>query len=301
MLGGTSLTMPPLPPTPPSPEYCSKLEIKNIYGAGNEAEQDGDVNLILGCVDGMENVYGGAKNAHIAGGVNLTITSGHFTNVFGGNDQSGTIQGAIKLNIEETGCDPVTIDNLYLGGNLAPYSVYGYKDVSGVPTARTSMSDGEALNPPASPYSESQLYRDPEMNVISCTHIMNVYGGGYGSTADLYGSPTVNINMIKGNQAGLTATLPESYGDIPNITGSDAAVDGFISRTINDDIGTKPQSFQFLIIATAVIATIDSHTGNTIQIVAEALHGLVYLLSQFTGRRHDDTINGIFGKSTIVE
>ena len=238
VLGGTSLTMPPLPPTPPSPEYCSKLEIKNIYGAGNEAEQDGDVNLILGCVDGMENVYGGAKNAHIAGGVNLTITSGHFTNVFGGNDQSGTIQGAIKLNIEETGCDPVTIDNLYLGGNLAPYSVYGYKDVSGVPTARTSMSDGEALNPPASPYSESQLYRSPEMNVISCTHIMNVYGGGYGSTADLYGSPTVNINMIKGNQAGLTATLPESYGDIPNITGSDAAVDGFISRTINDDIGT---------------------------------------------------------------
>ena len=240
--GGTSMNMPPLPPTPPSPEYCSKLEIKNIYGAGNEAEQDGDVNLVLGCVDGMENVYGGAKNAHIKGGVNLTITSGHFTKVFGGNDQSGTIQGGIKLNIEETGCEPITIDNLYLGGNLAPYSVYGYKNTgteeSPLLVARTGMSDGVAYNPPASPYSESQLYHDPELNVISCTHIKNVYGGGYGSTANLYGSPTVNVNMVKGNQAGLTVALPESYAEIPNITGSGDAVDGFITRTINDDIGT---------------------------------------------------------------
>ena len=198
--GGTSMTM---PESGGYTDYscCDKRDIKQIYGAGNEAEQDGGVTLVLGCVDNMDYVYGGAKNANVKGGVDLVVTSGHFKGVFGGNDTSGSIQGPITLTIEETGCDPLIIDNLYLGGNLAPYSVYGYKDYNGTLVARTGMNDGVAVNPPASPYSGTQLYRDPILNVVSCTNIGNVFGGGYGAGATMYGSPMVNINMIPGDYA----------------------------------------------------------------------------------------------------
>ena len=42
------------------------------------------------------------------------------------------------------------------------------------------------------------FYGQPELNIIAATRIGQVYGGGYGSNAIVYGSPTVNINMIKG-------------------------------------------------------------------------------------------------------
>lgn len=206
------------------------LDIKETYGAGRNADMDGSVNMILGCVSGLDAVYGGARAANIKGGVTLTITSGTFNQVFGGNNESGTIQGPIKVYIEETACDPVNISELYLGGNQAAYSVYGYKDVEGVLVARTSMDDGTAVGN-ATPYSESQLYADPELNIISCTSIGNAFGGGLGSTAVMYGNPIVNVNMIPGDHAqeGAPGTVGNVYGG-----GSAANVNG--NTTVN--VGT---------------------------------------------------------------
>ena len=199
--GGTSVTMPEKDPTYTSDDCCNVRDIKEIYGAGNQAEQDGAVTMILGCVNNMDYVYGGARAANVKGGVDLVVTSGHFRGVFGGNDQSGTIQGPITLTIEETGCDPLVIDNLYLGGNQAAYSVFGYKDESGTLKPRSSINDGTAVNPPKTSYSEAQLYRDPILNIISCTSIGNAFGGGLGSGAVMYGNPSVNVNMIPGDFA----------------------------------------------------------------------------------------------------
>ena len=67
----------------------------------------------------IDEVYGGAENADVNGHVELTITSGNFRKVFGGNNRGGIIMGHIKVNIEETGCIPINIDELYLGGNQA--------------------------------------------------------------------------------------------------------------------------------------------------------------------------------------
>ncbi len=220
--GGTTITMPDKASyVAEGLSCCAVRDIKNIYGAGNEADQDGTVTLIVGCVDNMDYVYGGARNANVKGGVDLVVTSGHFKGVFGGNDQSGTIQGPITVTIEETGCDPLEIDNLYLGGNLAAYSIYGYKQDGENLVARTSISDGVAVNPPASNYSETQLYRDPILNVVSCTSIGNVFGGGYGTTATMYGSPTVNINMIPGKYGADTNSdgEPDALGTIGNVYG----------------------------------------------------------------------------------
>ena len=207
--GGTNVSMPQKPTGSTTPEYCAALDVKEIYGAGQNAEQDGGVTMILGCITGLENVYGGAKDANVKGGVDLIVTSGHFNKVFGGNDTSGTIQGPINVTIEETGCDPVTINELYLGGNNAAYSVYGYynngteESPNYQPRSSISEHTETAVGAPTSAYSETQWYADPVLNVVSCTSIGNVFGGGYGSGATMYGSPTVNINMIPGEYASL--------------------------------------------------------------------------------------------------
>ena len=197
--GGTSVTMPDKSLYPSPYNCCEMRDIKEIYGAGNEAEQDGAVTLIIGCVDNMDYVYGGARNANVKGGVDLVVTSGHFLGVFGGNDTAGSIQGPITVTIEETGCDPLVIDNLYLGGNKAPYSVYGYKKVGDNLVARTK-AEYDALTADQKT-AEGLPYADPVLNVVSCTSIGNMFGGGLGSGAIMYGSPTVNINMIPGEYA----------------------------------------------------------------------------------------------------
>ena len=210
--GGTSVSMPEATPYPaPTFDCCTVRDVKEIYGAGNEAEQDGAVTMILGCVDNMDYVYGGARNAHVKGGVDLVVTSGHFKGVYGGNDTSGSIQGPITVTIEETGCDPLIIDNLYLGGKDAAYSVYGYKN-TGTPeepvlVARTK-AEYEALTPEQKT-AEGLPYDAPVLNIVSCTRIGKesgedlggAFGGGYGVGATLHGNPTVNVNMIAGKYA----------------------------------------------------------------------------------------------------
>lgn len=109
----------------------------------------------------------------------LTISGGHYSKVFGGNNISGRIFGSITVNIEQTGCLPIVIDELYGGGNQAPYSVFGYD-------GNTIREDGE------------RQYADPVINIISCDTIRKVFGGGYGEGALVVGNPHININMIKG-------------------------------------------------------------------------------------------------------
>lgn len=161
------------------------LDVTKLVGAGKNADIDGDAILILGCMPEtkIDQVFGGADNANVNGNVELTITSGNFGQVFGGNNESGIINGHIILNIEETGCRAINIDELYLGGNRAAYSVYGYND------DKSCKTEGNIL------------YDDPVLNVISCTHIGQVFGGGLGAGAVMYASPTVNINMIPGRYA----------------------------------------------------------------------------------------------------
>ena len=121
----------------------------------------------------------------------LNITNGQYRQVFGGNNIGGQVNGAITINIEETGCQPIIIGELYGGGRKAPYSVYGYKfEGTGddkVLKPRTSMQDDGTG--PATPFD------DPTINIKSFTSIGNVYGGGLGVEAEMVGNPHVNINV----------------------------------------------------------------------------------------------------------
>ena len=140
--------------------------VDEAYGGGKSAPMDGAANLIMHCIPGLKAAYGGAEEANINGDVKLTITNGNFDRVFGGNNVSGTITGKIEVNIEETGCKPIIIGQLYGGGNQARY-------------------DG--------PENEG-----PTLNVRSFTSIGDIFGGGYGKTAVVTGNTTVNISVTEG-------------------------------------------------------------------------------------------------------
>ncbi len=154
------------------------FHVDEAYGGGKSASMDAEAKLLMACIPGLDAVYGGAEDADIHGDVELTITNGTFDRVFGGNNKSGQINGSITVNIEEVGCRPIIIGELYGGGNLAPYSIYGYN------------TDGTPKESGANPSD------DPEVNVKSFTSIGTVYGGGYGAQAVMVGSPTVNINEV---------------------------------------------------------------------------------------------------------
>ena len=115
--------------------------------------------------------------AYINNNIILNITSGTFGRVFGGNNLGGEINGTITVNIEETGCHPVIIGQLYGGGNEAAYTA-PWKDDDDHSKGR---KDG------------------PTLNIKSFTSIGEVFGGGYGQTATVTGDTYVNINEVTGD------------------------------------------------------------------------------------------------------
>ena len=184
--------------------------VDEAYGGGKSAPMDAEAKLLMACIPGLNEVYGGAEAADIHDDVTLTITNGNFNRVFGGNNISGTISGKITVNVEETGCRPVIIGELYGGGNLAAYSKYGYNDDG------TPKESGE--NPSD----------DPVVNVRSFTSIGAVYGGGYGTGARMIADPTVNINESVGT--------PDTYP-----TTGDYDDNGFKGKTIKFDEGKSTE------------------------------------------------------------
>ncbi len=175
-------------------EFC----VDEAYGGGKSAEMDAEAQLLMACIPGLEAAYGGAEAADVRGNVTLNITNGTFDRVFGGNNLSGTINGSITVNIEEIGCRPIKIGELYGGGNQAGYSVYGY-NANGTPKE-----------------SGTKIYEDPQVNVKSFTSIGKVFGGGYGNGATMVGNPTVNVNEVYGKW----------YNDDTSVVGEDAKTSG---------------------------------------------------------------------------
>jgi hypothetical protein len=218
-------------------EFC----VDEAYGGGKSAPMDAEAKLLMSCIPGLQAAYGGAENADIHGNVELNITNGTFDRVFGGNNLSGTINGSITVNIEEIGCRPLKIGELYGGGNEAGYSVYGYD------------SDGKPIETGTTP-----LYKDPQVNVMSFTSIGNIFGGGYGSGATMVGNPTVNVNVTNGkyyNQdvsvVGENVKTPGNYpipshaidkiGAINNVFGGGNAAKVIGNTTVN--IGTLEEVY----------------------------------------------------------
>ena len=253
--------------TNPDGSTC-ELVVEKIVGAGKYADVDGDVNMTLSCQPNkkVNELFAGADEANVNGNITLNITNGHFGNVFGGNNLGGAVKGKITVNVEETECQPIKIDNLYLGGNQAAYSVYGYYEseeihpVTGKKILKPRTAEMHAITDPtaegykapvtnpATDDTHSFPYAQPELNIISCTYIGNVFGGGLGAPAKMYANPTVSVNMVPGAHAatavpammtelGLdvskTAANPDKLGIIRNVYGGGDAADICGNTTVN--------------------------------------------------------------------
>jgi len=187
---------------------CCAFLVDEAYGGGKSAPMDAEALLHMACIPGLKAAYGGAQEADIQDNVTLNITNGKFNRVFGGNNLSGTIRGSITVNIEETGCRPIIIGELYGGGNQAGYSKYGYKKQTvkkpnpDNPEEEIDVDIWVPIENPNDPEAlkGNNIYKDPVVNVKSFTSIGEVYGGGLGSTATMVGSPHVNINVAVGDK-----------------------------------------------------------------------------------------------------
>jgi len=188
-------------------DFC----VDEAYGGGKSAPMDAEAKLLMSCIPGLKAAYGGAEAANIEGDVTLNITNGNFDRVFGGNNKSGRIGGTITVNIEETGCKPVIIGQLYGGGNQAPYTA----------------PEGE---------------HGPTLNIKSFTSIGEVYGGGYGEGAVVTGDTYVNINEVVGDKSSQDEFMKETVADVTDpatqTTGTDkVSKNTGVTKTFKDGDG----------------------------------------------------------------
>ena len=247
-------------------DFCSDLNVGHIYGAGSHADVQGDVNITLGCMpeDFVAAVYGGAEEATIEGDVTLTVTSGKFGRVFGGNNKGGDIQGSINVIVNEHGCKPLIIGELYGGGNAAPYSIYGCtKDDKGNWTAKTEGTD----------YTEGKDHAI-EVEVLACTSIGKVFGGGMGATAKVIGNTRVYISMMKGfvdTDGNGVEEKQDTIGVIGKVFGGGGLAD-VIGNTLVD------------------IGTADASEENGVNIIS----GQKYLNPE-TGALNENITAGVYG------
>ena len=209
------------------------MKIGEVYGGGNfAAGKAGTINI--GCTgdlvalgsgehygvdqEGIRYVYGGANQANISNDILLNINSGIVENVFGGNNQSGSISGNITVNIDSTGTCGWYVGNVYGGGNQATYGSANSNypqvninnglvsgDVFGGGLGSTGTAGQVTGNPQVvvngakarvngGIYGGGSLATTVGNPVVTLTNgaLTNVYGGG--KAADVNGAPTVNIN-----------------------------------------------------------------------------------------------------------
>ena len=195
------------------------MKVGTSYGGGKNAYSDADAEVSADCAKGVEEMFGGSRDADFDGNINLTITNGSsLKRVFGGNNTSGAVNGSITVTIEEGGCEPIRIEELYLGGFLAPYSVYGYEKNEDGSYKTESVKYLDENNVEQTKLQRiplengTRLYNDPRINVISATYIGNIFGGGY--QAKLVGNPHINVNMENGK---ISEDYRSSYSGTPAI------------------------------------------------------------------------------------
>ena len=223
-------------------DFC----VDEAYGGGKSAQMDAEAILHMACIPGLKEAYGGAEAADIQGSVTLNITNGTFGRVFGGNNLSGTIRGSIKVNIEETGCKPIIIGELYGGGNQAGYSKYGYIEKT-VTITDENNQDKQVKKwmplgaDPNDDLPDDPLFDDPEVNIKSFTSIGEVYGGGFGESAVMVGSPHVNINVTADGDSDAQNYYKVTFDDDENESTAEVPVyvSNYEEETIKIDEG-KP-------------------------------------------------------------
>ncbi len=195
-------------------EGTCTMDVAELYGGGKKAPgKAATINITCTGESGkIDDVYGGAHMADLVGDITLNIHGGNIGNAFGGNNESGLIRGAVKVVVDwDDECTNNSLNNVYGGGNVAHYSVYGYNDDG---TSKQKADD----NP--------RLFEDPVIEIRNCTISYNVFGGGLGETAVVTGNPQVKIGIFEGEEHQNTTDHHVLINESAYGGGSQAAVEG---------------------------------------------------------------------------
>ena len=182
------------------------IDITELYGGGNKAPvkkhdntyiASSDITInITSCDAKIASLFGGAKEADYEGDISLTITKGNFQNVFGGNNQGGSITGTITVLVDSTGTEcPLKVDNVYGGGNEAAYE----------PATATATT--------------------PVVNVVNGTVRNAVFGGGLGAAAKITANPSVTIGGTGAKHAIVGGTRIDGTKGDGNVYGGGSQAD----------------------------------------------------------------------------
>ncbi len=228
------------------------MEINEMYSGGNKAElrdmgnnwiAPGNINVSTDCSTKINYLFGGARMADYGGGdITLTVNGGVYRqifggnnldgeisgnvtvnflggkaeDIFGGNNMGGTVLGTITVNIDSTSntCTPhFYVENVYGGGNQAPYS--------------------------------HAAGNYPEVNVKNGTVQQDVYGGGLGAGATVTGSPKVTVGVSDTGKRALVLGNVFGGGNAAAVAGStevNISYDSYIKHNVYGGGNAAPVS-----------------------------------------------------------
>ena len=146
------------------------VKFGNFYGGANQASITGNVTTTIKGGT-YRQIFGGSKSADITGNVTVNFNGGTVGNLFGGNNTSGEISGTIVVNVEKNSECGFSIDYVYGGGRDAAYGDGGHN--------HGNYPQVNIIHTGANTATEKVVY--------------DVFGGGLGTGAQVYGNPQVNI------------------------------------------------------------------------------------------------------------
>ena len=231
--------------------------IEQLYGGNNLAAstRPGNITLNMPCYGNqpykVDNLYGGSRNADFNGNITLNVDGGEYDYIFGGNNLGGTVSGNVTLNLFGG-----TINEAAFGGNNAGGNVQGKITVNlfeqSCPLTVHNIYGGGQL----AAYTPTTLGAYPEVNLIRGTVSKktdgtggNVFGGGLGSTAIVASSPVVNVGYDDASMASLVSDLIYEgntfttanvvvQGDVYG-GGEEAAVNGSIAVNVRKEVSVQ--------------------------------------------------------------
>lgn len=213
--------------------------VNNAYNGGNSAGIAGDTTVreihSIGAI--INNLFGGAN---VTGDINFTnvyvSNNSKIGNVFGGGNQARIVR-TTNVNIE----DSTITENVYGGGNQATVDSYTTVNISssniknvygGGNAGAVRASTGNATNVNISKQStiENSVYgggcsaaiSSNSSIIIENSTIKNVYGGGEGENATVFGNTDVLLNGIEVEGETPKVTIQENVyggGDLGIVNG----------------------------------------------------------------------------------
>ena len=261
----------------------NNISAKTVYGGGNAALTNGNVNLIINNSNITDSIYGAGNGldsivpgdetgkdnpAKVNGNTNLTITNTTANNVYGGGNL-GFVNKSTYVKLDSS----TVTDSIYGGGNAAVVlnntylyvtnskvldSVYaGGNGVKAIVEGNTNLdidNNSEITNHVFGGGNAAQTGTKEKnsstgiVNIVGAIIGKNVYGGA--NTSVLYGETTVNIGSNTSLNNNLISSDIQIGGTVfgggeANAAGSEIYDFSFISVTkgININIDAKNQVF----------------------------------------------------------